>query len=178
MYNYWYNHNPSLTLFYTSIILLEKSYQFFIDDALLSLNYHVTEYTCDNEKLLEKFKESSARPILISAFTYLTKQQRILLALKLNKKINKYLKLVEIDKIDKRAYEAIKQIAFRLHEEQMLLESIVVKSKISDFITDAIMKIVMIKVFRQWKELMSEDYHGYHGFKCAAKFIKSSFHKG
>ena len=60
----------------------------------------------------------------------------------------------------------------------MLLESIVVKNKISDFITDTIMKIVMIKVFRQWKELMSEDYHGYSGFNYAIKFIKSSFHKG
>ena len=73
MNQYWYDYNPSLTLFYKNIILLEKSYQFFIDDALVSLKYNVYEYRCYNESLLEKYKISNAEDTLISAFTYLTK---------------------------------------------------------------------------------------------------------
>ena len=91
MNQYWYDHNPSLTIFYKSIILLEKSYQFFIDDALVSLKYNAYEYRCYNESLLEKYKKSNAEDTLISAFTYLTKRQRIMLALKVNMKINEYL---------------------------------------------------------------------------------------
>ena len=171
---YWYDHNPSLTLFYKNLILLEKTYQFFIDDALVSLKYNVYEYKCDNEILLEKFKKSDAEDTLISAFTYLTKRQRILLALKLNKKINEYLKLVDRNKVHKEAYESIIQISNRLSEEQYMLEPIAATSKFSDVITSGVMKIIMYKTFKQWKNLMAEDYHGYHGLKKTLKIIKKS----
>lgn len=171
MNQYWYDHNPSLTIFYKSIILLEKSYQFFIDDALVSLKYNVYEYRCDNESLLEKHKISNAEDTLISAFTYLTKRQRIMLALKVNMKINEYLKRVEPVKVHKEAYDAITQISKRLDEESKMLESIVKYSKFADLITNGIMRVIMFHVFKQWKELMSEDYHGYHGFKRAISFI-------
>lgn len=174
MNQYWYDHNPSLTIFYKSIILLEKSYQFFIDDALVSLKYNVYEYRCDNEILLEKFKKSDAEDTLISAFTYLTKRQRILLALKVNKLINGYLKSVDKNKIHKEAFESIVQISTRLSEEQYMLESIAATSKFSDMVTNGVMKIIMYKIFKQWKNLMSEDYHGYHGLKKTLKIIKKS----
>lgn len=174
MNQYWYDHNPSLTLFYKNIILLEKSYQFFIDDALVSLKYNVYEYRCDNEILLEKFKKSDAEDTLISAFTYLTKRQRILLALKVNKLINGYLKAVDKNKIDKIAFESIVQISTRLSEEQSMLESIAATSKFSDMVTNGVMKIILYKTFKQWKNLMSEDYHGYHGLKRTLKIIKKS----
>lgn len=174
MNQYWYDHNPSLTIFFKSIILLEKSYQFFIDDALVSLKYNVYEYRCDNEILLEKFKKSDAEDTLISAFTYLTKRQRILLALKVNKLINGYLKAVDKNKIDKIAFESIVQISTRLSEEQSMLESIAATSKFSDIVTNSVMKIIMYKIFKQWKNLMSEDYHGYHGLKKTLKIIKKS----
>ncbi len=172
MNQYWYDHNPSLTIFFKSIILLEKSYQFFIDDALVSLKYNVYEYRCDNESLLEKYKISNAEDTLISAFTYLTKRQRIMLALKVNMKINEYLKRVEPVKVHKEAYDAITQISKRLDEEREMLESIVKYSKFADLITNGIMRVIMFHVFKQWKELMTEDYHGYHGFKRAISFIK------
>ena len=172
MNQYWYDHNPSLTIFYKSIILLEKSYQFFIDDALVSLKYNVYEYRCYNEALLEKYKISNAEDTLISAFTYLTKRQRIMLALKVNMKINEYLKRVEPVKVHKEAYDAITQISKRLDEEREMLESIVKHSKFADLITNGIMRVIMFHVFKQWKELMNEDYHGYHGFKRAISFIK------
>lgn len=174
MNQYWYDHNPSLTIFYKSIILLEKSYQFFIDDALVSLKYNVYEYRCDNEILLEKFKKSDAEDTLISAFTYLTKHQRILLALKVNKLINGYLKAVDKNKIDRIAYESIVQISTRLSEEQSMLESIAAPSKFSDIVTNSVMKIVMYKILKQWNDLMSEDYHGYSGLKRTLKIIKKS----
>lgn len=174
MNQYWYDHNPSLTLFYKNIILLEKSYQFFIDDALVSLKYNVYEYRCDNEILLEKFKKSDAEDTLISAFTYLTKRQRILLALKVNKLINGYLKAVDKNKIDRIAYESIVQISIRLSEEQYMLESIATASKFSDMVTNGVMKIIMYKIFKQWKNLMSEDYHGYHGLKRSLTIIKNA----
>ena len=172
MNQYWYDHNPSLTIFYKSIILLEKSYQFFIDDALVSLKYNVYEYRCDNESLLEKYKKSNAEDTLISAFTYLTKRQRIMLALKVNMKINEYLKRVEPVKVHKEAYDAITQISKRLDEEREMLESIVKYSKFDDLITNGIMRVIMFHVFKQWKELMDEDYHGYTGFTRAISFIK------
>lgn len=171
MNQYWYDHNPSLTIFFKSIILLEKSYQFFIDDALASLKYNVYEYRCDSESLLEKYKKSNAEDTLISAFTYLTKRQRIMLALKVNMKINEYLKRVEPVKVHKEAYDAITQISKRLDEEREMLESIVKHSKFADLITNGIMRVIMFHVFKQWKELMTEDYHGYHGFKRAISFI-------
>ncbi len=174
MNQYWYDNNPALTLFYKNIILLEKSYQFFIDDALVSLKYNVYEYRCDNEILLEKFKKSDAEDTLISAFTYMTKRQRILLALKVNKLINGYLKAVDKNKIDKIAFESIVQISTRLSEEQYMLESIAAISKFSDMVTNGVMKIIMYKIFKQWKNLMSEDYHGYHGLKKTLKIIKKS----
>lgn len=174
MNQYWYDHNPSLTLFYKNIILLEKTYQFFIDDALVSLKYNVYEYRCDNEILLEKFKKSDAEDTLISAFTYLTKRQRILIALKVNKLINGYLKAVDKNKIHKEAFESIVQISTRLSEEQYMLESIAATSKFSDMVTNGVMKIIMYKIFKQWKNLMSEDYHGYHGLKKTLKIIKKS----
>lgn len=172
MNQYWYDHNPSLTIFYKSIILLEKSYQFFIDDALVSLKYNVYEYRCDSESLLEKYKKSNAEDTLISAFTYLTKRQRIMLALKVNMKINEYLKRVEPVKVHKEAHDAITQISKRLDEEREMLESIVKYSKFADLITNGVMRVIMFHVFKQWKELMTEDYHGYHGFKRAISFIK------
>lgn len=172
MNQYWYDHNPALTIFYKSIILLEKSYQFFIDDALVSLKYNVYEYRCDSESLLEKYKKSNAEDTLISAFTYLTKRQRIMLALKVNMKINEYLKRVEPVKVHKEAYDAITQMSKRLDEEREMLESIVKYSKFADLITNGIMRVIMFHVFKQWKELMAEDYHGYHGFKRAISFIK------
>lgn len=172
MNQYWYDHNPSLTIFYKSIILLEKSYQFFIDDALVSLKYNVYEYRCDNESLLEKYKKSNAEDTLISAFTYLTKRHRIMLALKVNMKINEYLKRVEPVKVHKEAYDAITQISKRLDEEREMLESIVKHSKFADLITNGIMRVIMFHVFKQWKELMNEDYHGYHGIMRAISFIK------
>ena len=172
MNQYWYDHNPSLTLFYKNIILLEKSYRFFIDDALVSLKYNAYEYRCDNEPLLEKYKKSNAEDTLISAFTYLTKRQRIMLALKVNMKINEYLKQVKPVKAHKEAYDAITQISKRLDEEREMLESIVKYSKFDDLITNGIMRVIMFHVFKQWKELMDEDYHGYTGFTRAISFIK------
>ena len=174
MNQYWYDHNPSLTLFYKNIILLEKTYQFFIDDALVSLKYNVYEYRCDNEILLEKFKKSDAEDTLISAFTYMTKRPRILLVLKVNKLINGYLKAVDKNKIDRIAYESIVQISTRLSEEQSMLESIAAPSKFSDIVTNSVMKIVMYKILKQWNDLMSEDYHGYSGLKRTLKIIKKS----
>lgn len=174
MNQYWYDNNPALTLFYKNIILLEKSYQFFIDDALVSLKYNVYEYRCDNEILLEKFKKSDAEDTLISAFTYMTKRQRILLALKVNKLINGYLKAVDKNKIDKIAFESIVQISNRLSEEQSMLESIAATSKFSDIVTNGVMKIVMYKILKQWNDLMSEDYHGYSGLRKTLKVIKKS----
>ena len=171
MNQYWYDHNPSLTLFYKNIILLEKTYQLFIDDVLFSLRYNVSEYKCDNEILLEKFKKSDAEDTLISAFTYLTKRQRILLALKVNKLINGYLKAVDKNKIDKIAYESIVQISTRLSEEQSMLEYIATTSKFADLVTDGIMNVIMIQLFKQWNELMDEDYHGYHGLTRTFKLI-------
>ena len=174
MNQYWYDHNPSLTLFYKNIILLEKTYQLFIDDVLFSLRYNVSEYKCDNEILLEKFKKSDAEDTLISAFTYMTKRPRILLVLKVNKLINGYLKSVDKNKIDKIAYESIVQISTRLSEERILLESIAAPSKFSDIVTNSVMKIVMYKILKQWNDLMSEDYHGYSGLKRTLKIIKNS----
>lgn len=171
MNQYWYDHNPSLTLFYKNIILLEKTYQLFIDDVLFSLRYNVSEYKCDNEILLEKFKKSDAEDTLISAFTYMTKRTRILLVLKVNKLINGYLKAVDKNKIDKIAYESIVQISTRLSEEQSMLEYIATTSKFADLVTDVIMKVIIIQLFKQWNELMDEDYHGYHGLTRTFKLI-------
>lgn len=167
---YWYDHNPSLTMFYNSILLLEKSYQFFIDDSLFELNYK--PYNIDTQYLLEKFKKSNSENILILSFTYLTKNQSIMLMLKINKKINEYLKRIEQYKLSKEDYNIIKQISNRLYKEQTILESIIKYNKFADLVTDGIMKVIMIQLFKQWKELMDEDYHGYTGFKRAISFIK------
>ena len=85
MNQYWYDHNPSLTLFYTSVILLEKNYQSFIDESLIALNYDVSDYQLENDALLDQLRVSYGRSTLDFAFNYLTKRQRILLSLKINK---------------------------------------------------------------------------------------------
>lgn len=166
---YWYDHNPSLTMFYNSILLLEKSYQFFIDDSLFELNYN--PYNIDTQYLLEKFKKSNSENIFILSFTYLTKNQSIMLMLKINKKINEYLKKVEQYKLSKEDYNIIKQISNRLDKEQAMLESIIKYNKFADLVTDVIMKVIIIQLFKQWKDLMDEDYHGYHGLTRTFKLI-------
>ena len=166
---YWYDHNPSLTMFYNSILLLEKSYQFFIDDSLFELNYK--PYNIDTQYLLEKFKKSNSENILILSFTYLTKNQSIMLMLKINKKINEYLKRIEQYKLSKEDYNIIKQISNRLYKEQTILESIIKYNKFADLVTDGIMKVIMIQLFKQWNALMDEDYHGYHGLTRTFKLI-------
>ena len=179
MNQYWYDHNPSLTLFYTTIILLEKNYQGFIDNSLIALNYDVSDYQLENDALLDQLRLSYGKSTLDFAFNYLTKQQRILLSLKVNKEINHYIKSAIKDySVDKEAIDILSQISSRLNEEELMLDSIVRYGKISDKITESLLYVIKYQVLRQWKELMSEDYHGYHGFKYAAKFIKSSFHKG
>lgn len=166
MNRYWYNHNPSLTLFYTSVILLEKNYQSFIDDALIALNYDVADYQLENDALLDHLRVSYGRSTLDFAFNYLTKKQRILLSLKINKEINMYIQLAVKDPvIHKDAKIILTQISSRLKEEEKMLDSIVRYGKISDKITESLLYIVRLQVLRQWKDLMREDYHGFHGIK-------------
>ena len=166
MNRYWYNHNPSLTLFYTSIILLEKNYQSFIDDALIALNYDVSDYQLENDALLDHLRVSYGRSTLDFAFNYLTKKQRILLSLKINKEINNYIQLAVKDPvIHKDAKIILTQISSRLKEEEKMLDSIVRYGKISDKITESLLYIIRLQVLRQWKDLMREDYHGFHGIK-------------
>ena len=166
MNRYWYNHNPSLTLFYTSVILLEKNYQSFIDDALIALNYDVSDYQLENDALLDHLRVSYGRSTLDFAFNYLTKKQRILLSLKINKEINMYIQLAVKDPvIHKDAKIILTQISSRLKEEEKMLDSIVRYGKISDKITESLLYIVRLQVLRQWKDLMREDYHGFHGIK-------------
>lgn len=166
MNRYWYNHNPSLTLFYTSVILLEKNYQSFIDDALIALNYDVSDYQLENDALLDHLRVSYGRSTLDFAFNYLTKKQRILLSLKINKEINMYIQLAIKDPvIHKDAKIILTQISSRLKEEEKMLDSIVRYGKISDKITESLLYIIRLQVLRQWKDLMREDYHGFHGIK-------------
>lgn len=172
MNRYWYNHNPSLTLFYTSVILLEKNYQSFIDDALIALNYDVSDYQLENDALLDHLRVSYGRSTLDFAFNYLTKKQRILLSLKINKEINMYIQLAIKDPaIHKDAKIILTQISSRLKEEEKMLDSIVRYGKISDKITESLLYIIRLQVLRQWKDLMREDYHGFHGIKCAIKYL-------
>lgn len=172
MNRYWYNHNPALTLFYTSIILLEKNYQSFIDDALIALNYDVSDYQLENDALLDHLRVSYGRSTLDFAFNYLTKKQRILLSLKINKEINMYIQLAVKDPdIHKYAKIILTQISSRLKEEEKMLDSIVRYGKISDKITESLLYIIRLQVLRQWKDLMREDYHGFHGIKCAIKCL-------
>ena len=175
MNRYWYNHNPSLTLFYTSIILLEKNYQSFIDDALIALNYDVSDYQLENDALLDHLRVSYGRSTLDFAFNYLTKKQRILLSLKINKEINMYIQLAIKDPvIHKDAKIILTQISSRLKEEEKMLDSIVRYGKISDKITESLLYIVRLQVLRQWKDLMREDYHGFHGIKYTLNKIKQT----
>lgn len=172
MNRYWYNHNPALTLFYTSIILLEKNYQSFIDDALIALNYDVSDYQLENDALLDHLRVSYGRSTLDFAFNYLTKKQRILLSLKINKEINMYIQLAVKDPvIHKDAKIILTQISSRLKEEEKMLDSIVRYGKISDKITESLLYIVRLQVLRQWKDLMREDYHGFHGIKSTIKCL-------
>lgn len=172
MNRYWYNHNPSLTLFYTSVILLEKNYQSFIDDALIALNYDVSDYQLENDALLDHLRVSYGRSTLDFAFNYLTKKQRILLSLKINKEINMYIQLAVKDPvIHKDAKIILTQISSRLKEEEKMLDSIVRYGKISDKITESLLYIIRLQVLRQWKDLMREDYHGFHGIKCTIKWL-------
>lgn len=172
MNRYWYNHNPSLTLFYTSVILLEKNYQSFIDDALIALNYDVSDYQLENDALLDHLRVSYGRSTLDFAFNYLTKKQRILLSLKINKEINMYIQLAVKDPvIHKDAKIILTQISSRLKEEEKMLDSIVRHGKISDKITESLLYIIRLQVLRQWKDLMREDYHGFHGIKCTIKWL-------
>ena len=173
MIRYWYNHNPSLTLFYASIILLEKNYQGFIDNSLIALNYDVADYQLENDALLDHLKLSYGKSTLDFAFSYLTKQQRILLSLKVNKEINHYIKSAIKDySVDKEAIEILSQISSRLNEEEMMLDSIVRYGKISDRITDSILYALKYQVIRQWKDLMQEDYHGFHNIKYSLNKIQ------
>ena len=172
MNRYWYNHNPSLTLFYTSVILLEKNYQSFIDDALIALNYDVSDYQLENDALLDHLRVSYGRSTLDFAFNYLTKKQRILLSLKINKEINMYIQLAVKDPvIHKDAKIILTQISSRLKEEEKMLDSIVRYGKISDKITESLLYIIRLQVLRQWKDLMREDYHGFHGIKYTIKWL-------
>ena len=82
------------------------------------------------------------------------------------------MKRIEQYKLSKEDYNIIKQISNRLYKEQTILESIIKYNKFADLVTDGIMKVIMIQLFKQWKELMDEDYHGYTGFKRAISFIK------
>ena len=175
MNRYWYNHNPSLTLFYTSVILLEKNYQSFIDDALIALNYDVSDYQLENDALLDHLRVSYGRSTLNFAFNYLTKKQRILLSLKINKEINMYIQLAVKDPvIHKDAKIILTQISSRLKEEEKMLDSIVRYGKISDKITESLLYIIRLQVLRQWKDLMREDYHGFHGIKYTIKYLNKS----
>ena len=175
MNRYWYNHNPSLTLFYTSVILLEKNYQSFIDDALIALNYDVSDYQLENDALLDHLRVSYGRSTLDFAFNYLTKKQRILLSLKINKEINMYIQLAVKDPvIHKDAKIILTQISSRLKEEEKMLDSIVRYGKISDKITESLLYIIRLQVLRQWKDLMREDYHGFHGIKYTIKYLNKS----
>ena len=173
MNHYWYNHNPSLTLFYASIILIEKNYQGFIDNSLIALNYDLLDYQLENDALLDHLKLSYGKSTLDFAFSYLTKHQRILLSLKVNKEINLYIKSAIKDySVDKEAIEILSQISSRLNEEELMLDSIVRYGKISDMITDSILYMIKYQVLRQWKDLMQEDYHGFHNIKYTLNKIK------
>lgn len=170
---YWYDHNPSLTFFYKTIILLEKSYQFFVDDALVQSNKKATEYNCDNEALLDILKKSDAEDILIQVCAFMSTKQRINLAYRLNKMINAYFKAIYVVRMEKEAYAIIKKISLRLDEEQALLESVISDNKIYDFISDILMYFINKRIKKQWYTLMEDDYHGFHDLRKTKRILKS-----